>query len=97
VKVVKNKCAVPFREAEFDIRWGMGIDAETDLLDYGLQLGVVEKNGSHLSFAGEQLGQGRERARDTIVRGAVGGALRSAVEAAAPVHRARVVEMAAAA
>jgi recombination protein RecA len=97
VKVVKNKCAVPFREAEFDIRWGMGIDAATDLLDYGLQLGVVEKNGSHLSFAGEQLGQGRERARDTIVRGAVGGALRSAVEAAAPVHRARVVEMAAAA
>src|SRR5262244_1421740 len=64
VKIVKNKLASPFREAEFDIRWGMGIDAATDLLDYGMQLGVVEKNGSHLSFAGEQLGQGRERARD---------------------------------
>jgi recombination protein RecA len=50
VKVVKNKMARPFREAEFDIRWGLGIDSTTDLLDYGLQLGVVEKNGAHLSF-----------------------------------------------
>jgi recombination protein RecA len=88
-KVVKNKLAVPFKEAEFDIRWGTGIDGATDLLDYGIQIGLVEKNGSHLSFAGEQLGQGRERARDTILRGAVGPALRAAVEAAAPGHRAR--------
>ena len=95
-KIVKNKCAVPFREAEFDIRWGMGIDAATDLLDYGMQLGVVEKNGSHLSFAGEQLGQGRERARDTVMRGTVGSALREAVQAAAPNHRTRVLELAAA-
>jgi recombination protein RecA len=95
-KIVKNKCAVPFREAEFDIRWGMGIDSATDLLDYGMQLGVVEKNGAHLSFAGEQLGHGRERARDALLRGTVGTALRSAVEAAAPGHRARTPEMAAA-
>ncbi len=96
VKIVKNKMAVPFREAEFDIRWGMGIDAATDLLDYGVQLGVVEKSGAHLSFAGEQLGQGRERARDTLVKGSIGPALRAAVEAAAPGHRARQAETAAA-
>src|SRR6185312_6661180 len=88
-KIVKNKMAVPFREAEFDIRWGTGIDGATDLLDYGIQLGLVEKSGSHLSFGGEQLGQGRERARDTLLRGAVGAALRAAVEAAAPERRAR--------
>ena len=88
--------AVPFREAEFDIRWGMGIDSATDLLDYGVQLGVVEKSGAHLSFAGEQLGQGRERARDTLVKGSIGPALRAAVEAAAPGHRARQPEAASA-
>jgi recombination protein RecA len=88
-KIVKNKMAVPFREAEFDIRWGTGIDSATDLLDYGVQIGLVEKNGAHLSFAGEQLGQGRERARDTLLKGSVGPALRAAVEAAAPGHRAR--------
>jgi len=96
VKVVKNKCAPPFREAEFDIRWGVGIDAATDLLDYGIQLGVVEKNGAHLSFAGEHLGQGRERARDALIKGQVGEALRAAVEAAAPSFRARGLDAAAA-
>jgi recombination protein RecA len=96
VKVVKNKCAVPFKEAEFDIRWGAGIDAATDLLDYGIQLGVIEKNGAHLSFAGEHLGQGRERARDTLLKSQVGPALRAAVEAAAPGFRARLAELSAA-
>ncbi|APR86818.1 RecA protein [Minicystis rosea] len=90
VKVVKNKMACPFREAEFDIRWGIGIDAATDLLDYGIQLGVVEKNGSHLSFAGEHLGQGRERARQALLDEDVGSALRAAIEAAAPNVRAQV-------
>ena len=89
VKVVKNKCAPPFREAEFDIRWGIGVDAATDLLDYGIQLGVVEKNGAHLSFAGEHLGQGRERARDALIKGQAGPALRAAVMAATPSFRAR--------
>src|SRR3954471_20675586 len=51
VKVVKNKMAPPFREAEFAIRWGTGIDAAADLLDMGVMLGVVEKSGAHLSFA----------------------------------------------
>jgi recombination protein RecA len=94
VKVVKNKVACPFREAEFDIRWGQGIDAATDLLDYGIQLGIIEKNGAHLSFGGEHLGQGRERARQALLDGRVGSALRAAVEAAAPSFRARSPEAA---
>jgi recombination protein RecA len=85
VKVVKNKCAPPFREAEFDIRWGTGIDSASDLIDYAVVLGVVEKSGSHLSFAGEQLGQGRERSRDSVLnKEPLALALRSAVAAATP-------------
>ncbi|HTJ81079.1 MAG TPA: recombinase RecA [Polyangiaceae bacterium] len=68
VKVVKNKMAPPFREAEFEIRWGTGIDATTDLVDSAQALGLLEKSGSHLSFGGEQLGQGRERARETLLQ-----------------------------
>jgi recombination protein RecA len=82
VKVVKNKCAVPFKEAELDIRWGMGIDRAGDLLDVGVVLGVVEKKGAHLSFGGELLGQGRERAREALSAGTVEAKLRCAVEAA---------------
>jgi recombination protein RecA len=67
VKVVKNKLAPPFREAEFEIRWGKGIDAAADLVDFAQVAGVIEKNGAHLSFGGEQLGQGRERARETLL------------------------------
>jgi recombination protein RecA len=82
VKVVKNKCAVPFKEAELDIRWGMGIDRAGDLLDVGIALGVVEKSGAHLSFAGEFLGQGRERAREALLKGTLGAKLHCAIEAA---------------
>jgi recombination protein RecA len=81
VKVVKNKCAPPFREAEFDIRWGTGIDISGDLLDFAVACGVVEKSGAYLSFRGETLGQGREKAREAI-KGPMGVALRSAVESA---------------
>ena len=89
VKVVKNKMAPPFREAEFDIRWGTGIDAATDLLDYGIMLGLVEKSGSHLSFGGEHLGQGRERARESILaKPSLALAIRTAIDIAAPEHRA---------
>jgi recombination protein RecA len=62
-KVVKNKVAAPFREAEFDILYGEGISGEGDLLDLGVEKNVVEKSGSWLSFAGERMGQGRENAR----------------------------------
>src|SRR5689334_23232925 len=63
IKLVKNKVASPFREAEVDILYGEGISREGDLLDLGAEQGVVEKSGSWFSFAGERLGQGRENAR----------------------------------
>ena len=62
-KVVKNKVAAPFREAEFDILYGEGISFEGDLLDLGVTHNVVEKSGTWLSFGGERIGQGRENAR----------------------------------
>ncbi|MFO7181750.1 MAG: DNA recombination/repair protein RecA, partial [Pseudomonadota bacterium] len=67
VKVVKNKVAPPFAEAEFDIRWGTGIDAGADLVEMALAAGVLEKSGVHVTFAGKSLGQGRDRARDTLL------------------------------
>jgi recombination protein RecA len=63
VKIVKNKVAAPFREAEVDILYGHGISREGDLLDLGATEGVVEKSGAWYSFHGERLGQGRETAR----------------------------------
>jgi recombination protein RecA len=62
-KVVKNKVAAPFREAEFDILYGEGISTEGDLLDLGVEHGVLEKSGTWISFGGERIGQGRENAR----------------------------------
>jgi recombination protein RecA len=81
-KVVKNKCACPFKEAEFDIRWGMGIDWAGELLDVAVALGVIEKSGAYFSFAGDSLGQGRERAREALLQGTRGAKLRCAVDAA---------------
>jgi recombination protein RecA len=66
VKVVKNKLAAPFREAEFDIRYGRGICAAGDLLDVAAARGVVEKSGAFYAYAGERLGQGRDRARELV-------------------------------
>jgi recombination protein RecA len=63
VKVVKNKVAPPFRQAEFDILYNEGISFEGDLLDLGVDAGVVEKSGSWYSYDGERVGQGREAAR----------------------------------
>jgi recombination protein RecA len=66
VKVVKNKLAPPFGSAEFDIRYGSGIDALGDLLDSAVDAGVVSKNGAYYVFGEESLGQGRERARTLL-------------------------------
>src|ERR1700749_4147545 len=66
VKVVKNKVAAPFREAEFDIVYGEGISKEGDLLDIGVDKEIIEKSGSWLSYKGERIGQGRENARQFL-------------------------------
>jgi recombination protein RecA len=66
VKVVKNKVAPPFREAEFDIIYGEGISKEGDLLDLGVAQNLVEKSGSWFSYKGERIGQGRENARQFL-------------------------------
>jgi recombination protein RecA len=62
-KVVKNKVAAPFREAEFDILYGEGISREGDLIDLGVDKGILEKSGTWLSYGSERMGQGRENAR----------------------------------
>ncbi len=67
VKIVKNKVAAPFREAEVDILYGHGISAENDLIDVGTAQAVVEKSGSWISYRGERLGQGRENARQALL------------------------------
>jgi recombination protein RecA len=95
VKIVKNKVAAPFREAEFDILYGEGISREGDLLDLAVNNNIVEKSGSWFSYKSERIGQGRENARaflkenkdtlakiDTEVRKAMG------LIAAAPVPQA---------
>jgi recombination protein RecA len=66
VKIVKNKLAPPFREAQFDIIFGEGISREGDLVDCGIQFGVLEKTGTWYSYKGERLGQGRENVKKLL-------------------------------
>jgi len=84
VKVVKNKLAAPFREAEFDIVYGEGISREGDLIDLGVAQSVIEKSGSWFSYKGERIGQGRENARQFLkdnadIRQNIEGELRRAL------------------
>jgi recombination protein RecA len=66
VKIVKNKMAAPFREAEFDILYGEGISKEGDLIDIAAENNILEKSGSWFSYGGERIGQGRENARQFL-------------------------------
>jgi recombination protein RecA len=63
VKVVKNKVAPPFKQAEFDILYGVGISREGSLVDVGVEQGIVRKSGAWYTYEGDQLGQGKENAR----------------------------------
>ncbi|MBN9178284.1 MAG: recombinase RecA [Microbacterium sp.] len=70
VKVVKNKMAPPFKQAEFDILYGVGISREGSLIDYGVDQGIVKKSGAWYTYDGEQLGQGKENARNFLLKNA---------------------------
>ncbi len=67
VKVVKNKMAPPFKQAEFDILYGTGISREGSLIDFGVEHGIVKKSGAWYTYDGEQLGQGKENARRFLI------------------------------
>ncbi|MEY4380230.1 MAG: hypothetical protein RLZZ378_633, partial [Actinomycetota bacterium] len=67
VKVVKNKVAPPFKQAEFDIIYGTGISREGSLIDLGVEIGVVKKSGAWFTYEGDQLGQGKENARTFLI------------------------------
>src|SRR5271155_2646324 len=89
VKIVKNKTAAPFREAEFDIIYGEGISKEGDLIDLGVANNIVEKSGTWISYGGDRLGQGRENARVFLkenkdIRNRLEAALRKKLELASP-------------
>jgi len=67
VKVVKNKMAPPFKQAEFDIIYGVGISREGSLIDLGVEVGVVKKSGAWYTYEGDQLGQGKENSRNFLI------------------------------
>jgi recombination protein RecA len=67
VKVVKNKMAPPFKQAEFDIIYGVGISREGSLLDMGVELGIVKKSGAWYTYEADQLGQGKENSRAFLI------------------------------
>ncbi|HEY0248983.1 MAG TPA: recombinase RecA [Gryllotalpicola sp.] len=67
VKVVKNKMAPPFKQAEFDILYGIGISREGSLIDYGVEQGIVKKSGAWYTYGGDQLGQGKENSRNFLI------------------------------
>ncbi|MDP1788696.1 MAG: DNA recombination/repair protein RecA, partial [Rhodoglobus sp.] len=67
VKVVKNKMAPPFKQAEFDILFGVGISREGSLIDFGVEHGIVRKSGAWYTYDGDQLGQGKENSRNFLL------------------------------
>ncbi len=102
VKVVKNKTAAPFREAEFDIMYGEGISKEGDMLDIAVEANIVEKSGAWYSYKGERIGQGRENAKQFLkenkdIAAKVEAEVRKSVGLVAPSERAAQQTQAAAA
>ena len=96
VKIVKNKIAAPFREAEFDILYGEGISKEGDLIDVAAERGILEKSGTWFSYNGERIGQGRENARQFLrdnldVRKKLEVAARKALNLSVPAEAAEAV------
>jgi len=65
---VKNKMAPPFKQAEFDILYGVGISREGSLIDFGVEHGIVKKSGAWYTYEGEQLGQGKENSRNFLLK-----------------------------
>jgi recombination protein RecA len=95
VRAVKNKCAAPFGEAEFDIRWGTGIDETADLVETALARGVLQKSGSHLLLNGKSIAQGKERAREALLESQeLHGALKLATFAELPRQAQRLSQVA---
>ena len=66
-KVAKNKVAAPFRQAEFDVMYGTGISREGEIIDMGVEQGLVEKSGSWYSYKGDRVGQGKENVRQYLI------------------------------
>ncbi len=102
VKIVKNKIAAPFREAEFDILYGEGISREGDLIDLAAEHNILEKSGAWFSYGGERIGQGRENARlflreHTDVRKKLDNEVRKALNLPLPAEAAAPAESAASA
>jgi recombination protein RecA len=98
VKVVKNKLAPPFRDAEFDILYGEGISKEGDLIDLAVNLSLIEKSGSWYSFTGERIGQGRENTRQFLLQNPdicrkIEAELRKTLNLPAPKENAEPAEM----
>ena len=96
VKVVKNKMAPPFKQAEFDILYGTGISREGSLIDFGVEHEIVKKSGSWYTYDGEQLGQGKENARTFLIKNEdVAAEIESKIKAKLGIGQPKVVETAA--
>ncbi len=93
VKVVKNKMAPPFKQAEFDILYGVGISREGSLIDFGVEHGIVKKSDSWYTYDGEQLGQGKENARNFLIKNDdIAAAIESKIKAKLGIGGARAEE-----